>query len=634
MEIAIAAASRQIQTPQIPATGKTCWDWLYEMRPPLPKEMASCLSTGSLRPRLLQALLDPARVDELPALQLDALAANDLESACAANIGGIAVVFEAGRNFTDFQPWFGTALAILDRSGQTSPQGRGALVLQCAIAELVSNGNLYRVATLLEQLADLAEAADSDALRILHAAARAYHDVMSGRLLVVNAIVSDALHLSPQADSHPIPKIQLQAGLALLNTVRGHAGEARERLAALVRQPIFDQVPGALWLVCMGHYLLSLAAGGPREEVDACAERIRARSISRHSHYHRSYLHYALGAAALLTGHPETALFHARTASELGRHCQSSIAERTATVLAIQALNDLGQHEEAFAVLIDHTHAWREAGANLLVATAAIEEASMLLQRGDTTSAREALRRARAVLPPGEDLPRNLRSDQFITDLIARLEPQTVHLNAAPRDKRPVQITTFGELRVEINGQVIYDRDWHGARGKTLLKALIVLGGHKVAAERLADLLWPDADGDIARNNLKVSLWRLRRLGCRKGEAPLPWIAIQHGHISLVDSLCRVDCIEFERELAGALASGEPERLHAALAAFTNDFLAGDDSEAWLVSHREHLRKQYLRGACVSGKVSLHPPSAVDPTSILEPRIDNLIGDGVHRVMP
>ena len=46
-----------------------------------------------------------------------------------------------------------------------------------------------------------------------------------------------------------------------------------------------------------------------------------------------------------------------------------------------------------------------------------------------------------------------------------------------------MQITTFGELCVEINGRRIYDRDWHGKRTKALLKALIVLGGYTDGSE-------------------------------------------------------------------------------------------------------------------------------------------------------
>jgi DNA-binding SARP family transcriptional activator len=104
-----------------------------------------------------------------------------------------------------------------------------------------------------------------------------------------------------------------------------------------------------------------------------------------------------------------------------------------------------------------------------------------------------------------------------------------------------VRIHTLGEFVVEIRGRRLYDRDWKGQRTKSLLLALIGEGGYKVPAERLSDLLWPDSDGDQAAQNLKVALHRLRRLGCAPDEAPVNWIHVKHGHVSLARSLCWVD---------------------------------------------------------------------------------------------
>jgi hypothetical protein len=148
-------------------------------------------------------------------------------------------------------------------------------------------------------------------------------------------------------------------------------------------------------------------------------------------------------------------------------------------------LNDLGRHEEALLLLGERDQDWSREGANLLVSTAAVEEASLLLQRGQVAKAREAMSRAHSALPSGEGLPCNLRSNRFVAELVSRLEVTPNPFARQHTDNHPVQITTFGELRVEINGQTLYDRDWHGSRGKTLLKALIVLSGHKVSAERL-----------------------------------------------------------------------------------------------------------------------------------------------------
>ncbi len=520
----------------------------------------------------------------------------DVETACAACVAGIGNVLEAGQDFREFDPWLVRINRLLGRANVPSIN-RGALLLQCAMAQLLGLGNLPEVFLTLEELEDSAEAADSDALRIAHASLRAHCELMSGRLQVAASVVNDALHISPAPSSQAIPKLHLQASLGLVNVLTSRIGDARECLDAMIRHPGFDQLPATLWLICMGHRLLSLAVGNDQSgELEAIAEQIRARSIPAHKHYHHSYMHYALGAAALVSGQPETALFHAKKAMDLGARCHSTVAERTATLQAIQALADLGQYEHALGLISTSRDGWRRAGAHLLNATGAIEEARLLIAGGRFEEARVALGRARADLPLGEALPCNLRSRDFIDRIVSSLNPlQTQVLNGRP-NSRPVQISTFGELHIEINGQRLFDRDWHGSRGKTLLKALIVLGGYKVSAERLSDLLWPDADGDVARNNLKVALWRLRRLGCNKGEAPLPWVVTRHGCVSLFSVLCRIYCIEFEQKMQSALAERNADCIRQALSLYAADFLIGDDSEPWIVDHRERLRRRYQQG--------------------------------------
>jgi len=50
--------------------------------------------------------------------------------------------------------------------------------------------------------------------------------------------------------------------------------------------------------------------------------------------------------------------------------------------------------------------------------------------------------------------------------------------------------------------------------------ALIAMGGRQVPQTRLADLLWPDAEGDAAYRALITTLQRLRRLIGEPGPSP------------------------------------------------------------------------------------------------------------------
>lgn len=587
------------------------------MRPPTPTEAGACHASGLTQIQLFSALTVAGDASDFQQIHQRLMACGDPESACAAAVGGMAAVFEAGHDFHHFAAWQPIAQNLLSRHG-LSPRGRAALSLQLAIVQLIGSGDLPQASRFLETLEELAEQANSDALRICHAAAQAYCDVMSGRLLVAEAVISDALPLCQHSEAQLIPELHLQASLGLLNTVRGHHGAALKGFDAIVGQPRFDNLPDALWLVCMGHRLLALAASGSKcAELTDCADKIRARSIPKQNHYQRSYLHYALGAAALLAGQPETALFHADKSAQLGKRCHSVTAHRTPTLLRIQALHDLGRQSEALALIASQIVDWQADGANLLVASARIEQARLLLQQGRVSEARQALKQARRILPPGENLPCNLRSGDFVGTLLARLETRSEPRKSEAVDERPVHITTFGNLQLSIQGRIIYDRDWRGNRGKTLLKALIVLGGQKISVERLCDLLWPDADGDFARNNLKVALWRLRRLGHEPGDRPLPWIALQQGQVSLVSCLCRVDCFEFEQRLQAALSSGRQESALQALQTYTEDFLSTDDSAAWIIDHREALRQRYLNAVFSLAEACLDQSSPIDPRPLL-----------------
>ena len=594
------------------------WAWLYELRTPRPAE-AICCATGSLEhTRLLHAAANPDAAFDGASLFDTLLNRGDTEAACAAAVLGMRSVFEAGRDFREFNTWQIRVDQLLTQPS-LSALGRSALLMQTAIAQLLGPGQLNDILCTLDEFGDAAEYADSDAQRIVNASLRGYCELMSGRVLIADAIVRDALYLSPEPNAHPFPKLHLSASLSLINTLRNNPGESCEYMEAAVSSPNFDKLPSSLWLLCMGHHLLTLAvANRPAAELELVADRIRARSIPLHKHYYRSYTHYALGAAALLTGHPETALFHGETAIEMAKRCHCTVAERTATLLAIQALTDLGQHERALNWLAASTDAWDKAGAHLLTASGALEEAHLYLGLGHQDKARCALDRARAALPAGEPLPCNLRRQEFISALLARLSPPPTPATTGKQDQRPVQITTFGELCVEINGRRLYYRDWHGTRSKTLLKALIVLGGYKVSAERLCDMLWPDADGDIARNNLKVALWRLRHLGCKKGEMPLPWVVIQHGHVSLVSGLCRIDCIEFLAALSDAETLKDLSKLHATLLTIRAIFLSNDDSEPWIIEHRERLLRNCLRATYAVAEAAITNPTIPDPSPILE----------------
>lgn len=484
---------------------------------------------------------------------------------------------DAGHDFAQAQPLLDAAAALLAGDGALAPPMRGALRTECAIVELVGAGRLRRAQDLLGQAMDDVERSDDPALAAVHAACTAYGLILSGHLRSATTLLDDAMAACPRTPDYGLAHMHLLSVRGLLETLLGRHEVALSTLAAVVASPAFERLPDALWLLAQGHRLHAMAAAArPDEELRHQSALIWDRAARRGNRYVRSYAYFSFALTDLVAGRCADALVQARRALALGEACHSDIAQRTPAVLVIQALAREGRMAESRQACGDWMARWQDRGARLLESSVWVERAAVELDAGKVALARDALGHASAAMPNGEDLPSQFRPAAWVQDLVERLLPGDPAI--AGGSAKPVEITTFGGLAVRVRGRRLYDRDWHGVRTKSLLKAMIVLGGSKVSQERLCDWLWPGAEGDRALASLKVALSRMRRLGLQAGEPPIPWVVQRQGTVSIVSALCDVDAIEFRRSPASQRAR------------YVGDFLPHDDSEPWIVRHREELR--------------------------------------------
>lgn len=163
----------------------------------------------------------------------------------------------------------------------------------------------------------------------------------------------------------------------------------------------------------------------------------------------------------------------------------------------------------------------------------------------------------------------------------------------------PVKIVTLGLFSVLLDGQELPPPRRARQKPLELLKALIALGGQQVPESRLADLLWPDAEGDAALHTLGITLYRLRKLLGQR-------LAIERiGHtLSLRPTTCWVDVWEFERlnKLAedarfGSHLDRYKALAHQALELYGGPFLPKDAGAFWAVALRERSRETFIRCA-------------------------------------
>jgi DNA-binding SARP family transcriptional activator len=169
----------------------------------------------------------------------------------------------------------------------------------------------------------------------------------------------------------------------------------------------------------------------------------------------------------------------------------------------------------------------------------------------------------------------------------------------------PVSICTLGGFDLSLYGIPVRFSGKVQRQPLFLLKALIALGGKEVKEEYLADLLWPEADGEQAHSAFTTTISRLRRfIGHEKV------IEVHEGNVSLNPLFCRVDLWTMEEILDQAEArlkgTGEAETgnggvdeeiiglAEKAFNIYKGPFLQSDGNQPWLLPPRERLKRKFF----------------------------------------
>ena len=158
--------------------------------------------------------------------------------------------------------------------------------------------------------------------------------------------------------------------------------------------------------------------------------------------------------------------------------------------------------------------------------------------------------------------------------------------SSASATQSRIVIFTLGRFEVLLNGVPLRFKGRAPVRSLELLTALVAAGDGGANAGRLADQLWPDADGFDAYRAFTTTLHRLRRL-LGVNDAVRLWA----GRLTLDPQVCTVDAWIFERALRGA---ADADAIEAVLDTCHGPFLA-DDSSPWALAARERLEELIAR---------------------------------------
>lgn len=154
----------------------------------------------------------------------------------------------------------------------------------------------------------------------------------------------------------------------------------------------------------------------------------------------------------------------------------------------------------------------------------------------------------------------------------------------------PVRIRALGDFHVDCDGEPIDGGKKSQRKAIELFKVLIAFGGKEVSATRLEEALWPDAEADTARSNLKSTVHRLRKL-LGHPEA----IEMSAGQLNLNPQICWTDVWEFERLIQKAgNGDSRADLLYQAIHLYKGPLLGNGEDTGWLIPARERLHRLYL----------------------------------------
>lgn len=162
-------------------------------------------------------------------------------------------------------------------------------------------------------------------------------------------------------------------------------------------------------------------------------------------------------------------------------------------------------------------------------------------------------------------------------NLIGRFRLMPPEGECSARWPWPVRVHTLGRFALEVDGTPVDLSGGKYGRPCALLKQLVAVGVHGIAEYHLAEILWPDADGDVAMRNLRTNLHRLRKL---LGHDTA--VLVVQGRASLNPQLCFSD-VQILAQLLytapNASATELPILVEHLLVIGMGEFLPGEEGE-------------------------------------------------------
>lgn len=528
-----------------------------------------------------------------------------------------SIVYGTG-NLKSLEPWF-LALAELRKNHPSfpSPEIEAQVICTALKAFALSRPSSVDMEKWAERAIVLARSIGDVVLQFSLLLKVAYQCFHGGDLQSLGFYLDSLRGISRHPEIPPLSRLEL----CWLEAAHANLTGEHDRCTKVVAEGLALSDATGIHLMdflLMGHGALSsLHKGDPAAEGFL---RKMAAALPEARPWEASFYHFLVSWDALHQGNQAKAMFHSDRCLALCEEVGNPWTEALARLQRAFVLDRKGESAEASRHL---EHAFRigeESGMEFVRFAFLLAKSYFCLRKGDEeiglVHMREGLRIGREkgfvdiyLWCPGlleriavEALERGIEKD-YVRDLVRK---HALVLDGAIHYTEdwpwPLRIYTLGRFTLVRDGKRISFSRRAQQRPLQMLKALIAMGGRNVSKEHLAEVLWPDAEGDMAEQTFATTLGRLRKLiGYEKA------VLLSDGRLTLCNRHCWVDIWAFERTLGKCLSlecwRGIPGDREAdcaslvgkAITIYKGPFLEGETFCSCLETSRERLRSKFLR---------------------------------------
>ncbi|MGZ8136437.1 MAG: BTAD domain-containing putative transcriptional regulator [Methylococcaceae bacterium] len=509
-------------------------------------------------------------------------------------------------DFSELDRWIDT-YAYLRRRYPAWPSAEvEAQAYSTVISFVYRQPQLPELPTWAERAITLLDSGAVGGQSILLAANLLHYYVWMGNLNVAAQIADRLSALTADPHTQPFAFILSKGMLALFHWSKGEAAVGLEQVREGLAQAEASGIH--IWdihLNAQGVYC-GLNSGNPNlAEEFLC----KIRPLLRLNRYlDVAHYHYMKGLLALQREDTFQSIEHLRASLPLSIRAGSSHAQATAHTCLALLLFQCDRDEEAAEHLQNGRRLMMDTGSVLMNCIDLLTEARVHLERGEKTQGLAVLERALAMSRESGGLtlvgwwgPKVMAwlyaaaleaniEVSYVQGLIRRMDLAPPDPGSAPDNwPWPVKLYTFGSFSIVNNGEPLHFNGKAQQKPLELLMALIALGEQDVSQERLADLLWPDAEGDAAYRALITTVHRLRKLlVCPSA------ILFNEGRLSIDRRYVWVDACAFERLLDNAASDSDIATVRERVALLYRGPFLKQAETPWAIVRRERLAARYL----------------------------------------